>query len=317
MNVGSPLVTIAIPTFNRAHYIAETVESALNQTYENIEIIISDNCSTDNTEEIVKQFKEGKIRYYRQNTNIGMVGNWNFCLQQATGDFFLLLSDDDLLEKEAIERLLSQFNDTSITLAYSRVTYIDEYSNSIGKSLAAPCLESGHEFIINSLKRKREVYPAATIHRTETAKRLGGYLDIGSATDLALRLSLAVGGTVAFLPEQLVKYRIHRHRISSSFDKVISSHEALANWAGEPKCLLKPYEKNIKEYCSHVVYFMTISAMMRGQKKAASTALTAARKLRFNWSFEVLICLANLGVLKVLRQILSRIAVVSRNKLNN
>ena len=95
-NRYEPKVTIAIPTYNRADdYLKQTLKSALNQTYENIEIIVSDNCSTDNTEAVVNSFNDSRIRYFRQQENIGANNNFNFCLKQAKGEYFLLLLDDD------------------------------------------------------------------------------------------------------------------------------------------------------------------------------------------------------------------------------
>jgi glycosyltransferase involved in cell wall biosynthesis len=101
--VAWPLVTIAIPTYNRAdRYLGQALESALNQTYQNIEIIVSDNCSTDNTEHLVKAFKDSRIRYFKQPRNIGADPNWNFCLRQARGVYFLLLQDDELIDNDFV-----------------------------------------------------------------------------------------------------------------------------------------------------------------------------------------------------------------------
>lgn len=100
----SPLITIGIPTYNRANsYLGQTLHSALGQTYENIEIIVSDNCSQDNTEELVRGFSDPRIRYIRQSENIGSNNNFNVCIAQAKGDFCLLLPDDDLIDGDFIE----------------------------------------------------------------------------------------------------------------------------------------------------------------------------------------------------------------------
>lgn len=74
-----PLVSIAMLTYNRADgYLKQAIQSAVTQTYSNIEIIVSDNCSTDNTEKLVKSFNDSRIRYFKQSRNIGMVPNSNF-----------------------------------------------------------------------------------------------------------------------------------------------------------------------------------------------------------------------------------------------
>lgn len=90
------LVSVCIPTYNRAKYIGATIQSALNSTYSNLEIIVSDNASTDNTAEIVKGFADPRIRFYRNEHNLGPIKNWNLAIQRSSGDLVGLLFSDDL-----------------------------------------------------------------------------------------------------------------------------------------------------------------------------------------------------------------------------
>lgn len=75
-----PKITIAIPTYNRAKLLTEAIESVLVQTYEDFELLISDNASTDETKNVVVSFKNPRIRYHRNKKNIGMMNNWNKCV---------------------------------------------------------------------------------------------------------------------------------------------------------------------------------------------------------------------------------------------
>ena len=110
--MNCPLVTIGIPTYNRADgYLKDAIESALNQTYANLEIIISDNCSSDDTGLIVESFNDPRIKYYRHNENIGANNNFNFCLKKASGIFFLLLHDDDLIDEDFVELCMDVVKD--------------------------------------------------------------------------------------------------------------------------------------------------------------------------------------------------------------
>ena len=100
---NQPLVTIAIPTYNRAdNYFPWALRSALSQTYSNIEIIVSDNCSTDGTQALVTAIKDPRIRYFRHDPGIGQKNNYNFCFGQAKGSYVLLLHDDDVIDDDFV-----------------------------------------------------------------------------------------------------------------------------------------------------------------------------------------------------------------------
>ena len=96
-----PMVTVGIPTFNSGQKISNALRSVLEQNYPNLEVIISDNCSTDDTREVCKALMDenSSVKYFRQPRNLGVMGNFEFVLHQATGDYFMWLCDDDALEK--------------------------------------------------------------------------------------------------------------------------------------------------------------------------------------------------------------------------
>src|SRR5437762_14022733 len=101
---ADPLVTIAIPTFNRCAWLKDCVLSALAQTYRNFEIVVSDNASTDATQDVLREFQDPRLRVVKQPTNIGLIPNWNACLAAASGDFILFVADDDRISPRMLER---------------------------------------------------------------------------------------------------------------------------------------------------------------------------------------------------------------------
>ncbi|MFN6946983.1 MAG: glycosyltransferase family 2 protein [Cytophagaceae bacterium] len=178
MNKYFPLVTIAIPTYNRANtFLRFSLESALKQTYPNIEIIVADNCSTDNTEELVKSYKDNRIRYFRHDKNIGANNNFNFCLEQARGDNFQLLQDDDLIDEDFIETCINKLNqnggETGIIRTGTRI--IDSEGNIISE---VPNLVEGlstKEFFLGWFANKTSPYLCSTLFNTKSLKELGGF----------------------------------------------------------------------------------------------------------------------------------------------
>ncbi|MEM6628368.1 MAG: glycosyltransferase family 2 protein [Bacteroidota bacterium] len=98
-NNNKPLVSIGIPTYNRAHCIGKTIDSILRQNYENIELIVSDNASNDGTEELMEEYvkKDPRIRYVRQEKNLGPYPNFEACRMLAKGRYFMWVASDDEL----------------------------------------------------------------------------------------------------------------------------------------------------------------------------------------------------------------------------
>ena len=161
------LVTIGIPTFNRAHFVLDAVESCLTQTYSNLEIIVCDNASSDDTWEKLNGIKDPKVRLIRQSTNVGGAGNFNTCLREAQGELFLLLCDDDLLEPTAIEKLSKPFWEgfngipaERIGLTWSVYQNVDQNRKPLWVTRAGPPIESAVSFIeglFNGLRARAHV----------------------------------------------------------------------------------------------------------------------------------------------------------------
>lgn len=104
MTATEPLVSIGIPTFNRSQDLVRAVASVLAQDYANLEVIISDNASTDNTESVCLQLEaqHSRVRYVRQATNVGAIGNFTNALSLARGEYFMWLGDDDWIDPKYV-----------------------------------------------------------------------------------------------------------------------------------------------------------------------------------------------------------------------
>lgn len=172
-----PLVTIAIPTYNRANrFLKQAIGCALNQTYQNIEIIVSDNCSTDNTEMVVKNCKDPRIRYFRHRKNIGANNNFNFCLEEAKGAYFLLLQDDDLIDADFIETCLRKVNcRTDVGLIRTGTRIIDVDGDMITENPNQVAGLSTAEFFRGWFLNRTSLYLCSTLFNTERLKEIGGF----------------------------------------------------------------------------------------------------------------------------------------------
>ena len=172
-----PLVSIGIPTYNRANtYLTQVLRSATDQTYTNIEIVISDNASTDNTEEVVTGFSDSRIKYYKHPKNIGPNNNFNYCLQQATGDYFLLLHDDDLIDTDFVETCMEAANYQAgfgLILTGSRIIDAEGKIVKVFPNHANGC--PPHELFRSWFLDKTALYLCSTLYNTKELKALGGF----------------------------------------------------------------------------------------------------------------------------------------------
>ena len=119
--MNQPLVSICIPTYRGAEFIGTTLQSVVDQTYRNLEIVVLDDNSPDETLAVVGKFPDSRIRYLRNPLNLGPQGNWNRCLELATGKYFKLLPHDDLLSRDCIEnqvRILEADTHEKIALVF-------------------------------------------------------------------------------------------------------------------------------------------------------------------------------------------------------
>lgn len=124
----TPYISILIPVYNREKFIGRCIESALQQTYSNIEVIVVDNCSTDDTYNISKEYEKNdpRVHVYRNERNVGPVLNWKECINKAKGTYGKLLFSDDLISQNFIEDAL---------------TYIDG-NNDVGFVFSSVCIGS-------------------------------------------------------------------------------------------------------------------------------------------------------------------------------
>lgn len=144
--------------------------------YPNIEIIVSDNCSTDNTEMVVKSFNDPRILYFRQRINIGPINNSNFCLDQAKGDYFLQLHDDDIIDNDFIEVCMKAANySTDIGIIQTGVRVIDSRGNVLHESRNRIKGGSIEDFFRGWFSGKTAWYLCNTLFNTKRLKEMGGF----------------------------------------------------------------------------------------------------------------------------------------------
>lgn len=133
------LVSIIMPSYNTADFISETIDSVLNQSYKNWELIIVDDCSTDNTDEIIKKYlSDQRIRYLKNEKNSGAAVSRNYALREAKGKWIAFLDSDDLWLPEKLELQVNFMKYHNYNFSYTSYEEVDENGNSLNRLVTGP-----------------------------------------------------------------------------------------------------------------------------------------------------------------------------------
>lgn len=299
MSLDKPLICVAIPTRNRPGSLFRALESVLAQGDVNLEIIVSDNNSTSDLLEGGAAIRDSKVKYFRHTRDLSMTENWNFCLEKASGEYFLLLSDDDYLLPGALTAMLSAVNGKDIAFAYGRARFENRDGKQIGLSSPAPERESGSDFIRATLRGKRHALPSFTLLRTASARAFGGYPETGNSTDLALRLSLALDGDVAFVNAITGVYQIHSGSMTSDVDKTIESFRLFSNWVEGSR--LSKWKEPVREYCALSLWQLAKAYALRGELVAAKRLSSHAEQISGpRWQHSLVLCAMGFWPIRIL-----------------
>jgi glycosyltransferase involved in cell wall biosynthesis len=208
-----PRLTIAIPTVNRAALLGRAIESALAQTSSEIEIIVSDNGSTDDTPAVIRRYANlpgnHRLRTFRHSTTIPATKHGQFLIDQAQGEFFLGLSDDDFIEPDFAAEVLALF-DRYPALAFAYTGCAVHYEDCQVPAIVGPAIEDGPSFLAAHYAGKREVSWCACVTRVRSLLELGPQPDDCILGDMFYWTKLAFQGPVGCVPRVLSHYILLR-----------------------------------------------------------------------------------------------------------
>lgn len=209
------LVSVCIPAYNNAGYIKDTIDSILGQTYHNLELVIVDDCSKDNTYELIKNIPDERIKLYRNEKNLGMSGNWNRCLELCSGEYIKLICADDVLAPNALEKEVTALeNNPTAVIAESDTKLMD--LDGKGKGFYKRYHKSG---LVDGKEICRKGFfsqdyfgaPQANTFRKATALKIGGFdTEFTYILDYDFFVSIACEGDVYIIHEPLNYFRVRK-----------------------------------------------------------------------------------------------------------
>lgn len=261
--MSPPLVSICVPTYNGGQYLTECLESIQAQSWRDFEVLILDDCSTDNTKAIALDFAsmDERFKVISNAANLGLVGNWNRCVELARGAWIKFVFQDDLIAPACLERMVAAARPDS-SLVFCRRDFIFEEGTTPsvrvaylgGKSLVERLFPDStpvsarrfSEMVLDNMERNLIGEPTVVMLHRRVFQQFGGFnphLIVSCDTEYWIRVGIHTG--VVPVPEALASFRVHGGSVSAQslakreyrmnvLDGLAMLHELVFNPAYQP-----------------------------------------------------------------------------------
>jgi glycosyltransferase involved in cell wall biosynthesis len=212
-------IDVIIPTYNRADYLKMAIDSVLDQTYKNFNLYVLDNCSTDHTSKLMKTYSANQLTYIKNEENHGFIGNLNKALETGTSEYFQIFHDDDMLEPNFLESVVSfldKFKDLAFVHSASHI--INEENNVVKEHvLDYPETLTTTSFFDFYLEKGVSIICPSVVFRRE---KISGKIIFNNNTpftaDVVFFISSSNYGGVGYINKPIFKYREHTLSLTSS-----------------------------------------------------------------------------------------------------
>jgi len=273
-NEFTPLVSVVIPTFNYAHFLAEAIESVLAQTYTNFEIIIVDNFSLDNTAELVGSFLDDRIKFLQFENKGSIAAARNFGWKNSSGELVAFLDADDSWYPMKLSSQV-RLHVSNLAVSYHDLKLFGARRLGVAKGRwlrgnpTIQLLLGGNPIATSSVLLSR--------HLLDLSKGFPEALSVVSAEDLGLWLKLGdLGAGFAYLPRILGQYRIH-HSSASKGRSANAAREVTHEYRS------KLSVKQLKKLDGWLAYAFAVSELPRVEKKKLYLDAVRNASIRFKW----------------------------------
>ena len=261
-------ISIVLPVYNGAGYLAESIESVLNQTYANWELIIVNDCSTDNSLATALDYatKDARIKVFSNIENLKLPNTLNVGFEHASGEYYTWTSDDNKYKPDALHVMAENLEkDPSAVMVYANYTTIDSNGNLI-ESVKKP--EPKYMFAGN-------VVGACFLYTAEAAKKVGQYdADVFLAEDYDFWIRLYKAGKVLHIGDDLYYYRIHEKSLTETRKKFVDEQTYKVLEKNFSFAYMKSVDENLcNEFFDHVLsrasahYDETLKMLVSKNKK--------------------------------------------------
>jgi glycosyltransferase involved in cell wall biosynthesis len=223
VSVQVPKVSICIPVYDGAKFLAEAIHSTLNQTLTDFELIVVDDCSTDGSDEIVRSLTDERLTSVRNAERLGLVGNWNKCLGLARGEYLYVFHQDDVMLPGNVQAKVKLLDaNSSVGFVFSRTEFINDQGRPLETTFQSAAISNGvhdgRQFFDRYFLQPNVICCPSVMVRKSCYEKLGGFDSrLAYACDHEMWMRICLFYDVAYIDEALLQYREHDGNESRSF----------------------------------------------------------------------------------------------------
>jgi glycosyltransferase involved in cell wall biosynthesis len=243
---NNPTITIAIPSYNKASYIKRCIESILCEKDFVDQIILVDNASTDNTFEIAKEFSEF-VTCYKNDSNLGMSGNWNRCIELCQTDVLMIFHADDELIKGSISKYLDFFSSNpSVGLVHADAIFVknDDYNSSVYQKTDKMMLRKAGEEAVDLPGN----YCSTVMVKKEVYDRLGEFMLKSCASDIEMWRRIGSKYDIGHMDEATIYYHSNKDSYGAVSLVTRTVEEILSDWESINEKVISYYPEEVRDH---------------------------------------------------------------------
>ncbi len=274
------LVSIIIPSFNKAKFIDRTINSVLYQSYKNIEVIVVDDCSTDNSIQILNKFKD-KIKLFINNKNYGASYCRNFGLSKSHGQFIAFLDCDDYYDKSKIYECINYINKKNCSFVYTNVNLINYFGKILPNFNNMSKIGEGN-ISKNVLLNEISITNSTLVAKRECFNKVGGFDEnIFLAADREMLVRLSLEYTAGYIEKPLSYYRVYTNNMFENINNTINEFVYILNKHKKNEILK---DKNFYKTClCNIYYNYSKYYIMMNEFKKSKLLLFKIIKIKLNY----------------------------------
>lgn len=284
-------ISVCVPVFNGSEYIRDCINSILSQSFPDFELILVNDASTDDSRQIIRSYQDPRIKYYENDRNLGLVGNWNKCLEYANGEYICIFHQDDIMLPENLAKKVAILDtEKQVGMVYSDTFVINKEGKKTADHWFNPIdpnvdfVRPGQSFFDLMFVNLNIVSAPSVLARRECYENIGGFdARLPFSVDMEMWMRIALFFDVAYLAQPLIQYRFHDSNVTHRFLALDLCHIYICKkmlLEKYPERLDNSYHETLVDDSTSRIFERAIHHFWQQEYKTAKLYLVFLKKIR-------------------------------------